>query len=55
MKIYGKKFDQIKYEIFKEGNYQKRSKFMEQLENIRKESAIYKPQPQYQSTSTKTT
>jgi hypothetical protein len=31
MKIYGKKFDEIKYDLFKEGNNEKRAEFMEEL------------------------
>jgi hypothetical protein len=31
MKIYGKKFNDIKYELFKEGNGAKRAEFMEEL------------------------
>jgi hypothetical protein len=31
MKIYGKKFNEIKYELFKEGNSAKRAEFMEEL------------------------
>ena len=31
MKIYGKKFNDIKYDLFKEGNSAKRAEFMEEL------------------------
>lgn len=41
MKIYGKKFNDIKYELFKQGNSDKRAKFMEELQKIRKDSKYY--------------
>jgi hypothetical protein len=31
MKIYGKKFNEIKYELFKDGNTVKRAEFMDEL------------------------
>lgn len=31
MNIYGKKFNEIKYDLFKEGNASKRAEFMEEL------------------------
>jgi hypothetical protein len=41
MKIYGKKFNEIKYDLFKEGNSAKRTEFMTELEKIRKDSKYY--------------
>lgn len=41
MKIFGKKFNEVKYELFKEGNTVKRAIFMEELQRIRKGSKQY--------------
>ena len=41
MKIYGKKFNEIKYDLFKEGNAAKRTEFMDELQKIRKDSKYY--------------
>jgi hypothetical protein len=41
MKIFGKKFDEIKYDLFKEENVDKRREFMEELQRVRKDSRYY--------------
>jgi hypothetical protein len=41
MKMFGKSFDEIKYELFQEENAEKRRQFMEELEKVRKDSKYY--------------
>jgi hypothetical protein len=43
MKIYGKKFNDIKYELYKEENAKKRSEFMAELKKVRRNSDNYQP------------
>lgn len=41
MKIFGKKFNEVKYELFKEGNSNQRAIFMDELQRIRRGSKQY--------------